>query len=132
MSSNPDFKRRATDKTGQNDQSATPRERRKRQRRKPSEFNDEIEAMLAHVEPEVRQEIRLLIGKGKQVEARKTLIDYAVKSDRADLIQGIVQKKTKPVEEVLSWRVWLVTILIVLVLLYCIGCLLTRGRVELP
>jgi len=88
--------------------------------------------MLAHVEPEVRQEIRLLIGKGKQVEARKTLIDYAVKSDRADLIQGIVQKKTKPVEEVLSWRVWLVTILIVLVLLYCIGCLLTRGRVELP
>lgn len=130
MSLNPNFKRRATDKTGS--VSEGPRERRARKRRKAGPFTQEIEQMLAHVEPEVKEEISELLASGKAKDAEKELLDYVVADDRAELVKKIIHKKTSPVERLMEWRVYIISVIPVLIALYYIFTLLTKGHIEAP
>jgi hypothetical protein len=107
-------------------------ERRRRVRRKPSDLSIEIEPLLAHVEPEVRDEIRSLIKLGKRSEAEALLLKYVVLDDRGELVHEIIQKRIAPIERGMSWKVVLISMVPVIVVLYCIWCLLTRGHVEMP
>lgn len=130
MSLNPNFKRRATDKTGV--VSEEPRERRGRKRRKPEPFVQEIAPMLAHVEPEVKDEIGNLVASGKVKDAENELLDYVVADDRAEIVKKIIHKKTSPVEQLMEWRVYIISVIPVLIALYYIFTLLTKGHIEAP
>ena len=88
--------------------------------------------MLLRVEPEVRAEIQALIDQGKLDQAKKDLMEYVVQQDRSEMVQDIIQKDVKPVERVMSWRVYVWSLIPVLILLYCIFSLLAKGRVQMP
>jgi t-SNARE complex subunit (syntaxin) len=130
MSLNPNFKRRATDKAGI--VSDAPRERRGRKRRKAEPFAQEIGPMLAHVEPEVKDEISNLVASGNVKDAQEELLDYVVANDRAEIVKKIIHKKTSPIERLMEWRVYLISVIPVLIVLYYIFTLLTKGHIEAP
>ena len=132
MSIDPKLKRRATDKPSSSGQSDTPRERRSRKRRTPSEFRQEIEPLLTHVEPEVRLEIQGLMRTGKMDAARKQLLNYATKADHTEFVQDIIRKTTVPVEKRMDWYVYALSVIPVLIVLYCIFSLLSRGHIQVP
>lgn len=88
--------------------------------------------MLAHVEPEVKEEISELLASGKAKDAEKELLDYVVADDRAELVKKIIHKKTSPVERLMEWRVYIISVIPVLIALYYIFTLLTKGHIEAP
>ncbi len=132
MASEPNFQRRASDRSGASGRDESPRERRKRKRRIPKDLKSEIEPMLEGVEPEVRKEIKTLIKKGKVDKARKTSMSYAIKKDRSALVQKIMQKKERPVEKALTLIFVIASMAVLAVALYCILCLLTQGHIVAP
>lgn len=107
-------------------------ERRTRPRRVSTDLRSEVEQMLLRVEPELQDEVQVLIDAGRLPEAKDKLLEYIVLGDRSEDVQAVYRKRFQRVEAIMSRRISLLSVIPVLIVFYCIWCLLTKGHVILP